>query len=136
MIERSFKIRLNIKWQLAFVSVALALLPLALVGVLAYRTARTALQERISFNLQSLASQSDEKLERLLLDRQQNLTVWSQLGFMRDDTVTSDIDGRILQFLQEAKRNADLSQEFWVANAAGTVIASTLPALRGHEVGD
>ena len=46
--------------------------------------------------------------------------VWSQLGFIHDDTVTGDADGRILQFLQEAKRNTDLAQEFWVANAAGT----------------
>ncbi len=130
------KLRLSIRWQLAIVSVALALLPIVVVGFIGYRTARIALEERISFNLQTLASQSDEKLERLLLDRQQNLTVWSQLGFMRDDAVTGDADGRILQFLLEAKRNADLTQEFWVANAAGTVIASTLPALRGREVGD
>ena len=130
------QLKLNIRWQLALVSVALALLPIAIVGVIAYRTARVALQERISFNLQTLASQSDERLERLLLDRQQNLTVWSQLGFIRDDIVAGDIDGRILQFLQEAKRNADLTQEFWVANAAGTVVASTLPPMRGREVGD
>src|SRR4051812_10670508 len=129
-------LKLSIRWQLALVSVALALLPIAIVGFIGYRTARGALQERISFNLQTLASQSDEKLERILLDRQQNLIVWSQLGFMRDDAVTSDTDGRILQFLQEAKRNSDLTQEFWVANAAGTVIASTLPSLRGREVGD
>jgi HAMP domain-containing protein len=80
--------------------------------------------------------QSDEKLERLLLDQYQNLAVWSQLGFIRDDAVTGDADGRIQQFLQEAKRNTDVAQEFWVANAAGTVIASTLPSLRGRDVGD
>jgi methyl-accepting chemotaxis protein len=128
--------RLSIRWQLALVSVALSLLPIAVVGVLAYRIARGALEERIRFNLETLAVQSDEKLERLLLDQQQNLAVWSQLGFMRDDAVTGDTDGRILQFLLEAKRNTDLAQEFWVANAAGTVIASTLPALRGREVGN
>ena len=127
---------MNIRWQLALVSVALSLLPIAVVGVLAYRIARGALEERIRFNLETLASQSDEKLERLLLDHHQNLAVWSQLGFIRDDTVTGDADGRIQQFLQEAKRNSDVAQEFWVANAAGTVIASTLPTLRGREVGD
>ena len=63
--------KLNIRWQLAIVSVALALLPISIVGCIGYRTARVALQERISFNLQTLASQSDERLERLLLDRQQ-----------------------------------------------------------------
>ena len=62
--------------------------------------------------------------------------MWSQLGFIRDDAVTGDADGRIQQFLQEAKRNTDVAQELWVANAAGTVIASTLPTLRGREVGD
>ena len=128
-------LKLNIRWQLALVSVALSLLPIAVVGVLAYVIARDALEERIRFNLETLASQSDEKLERLLLDQQQNLAVWSHLGFIRDDTVTSDADGRILQFLQEAKRNSDIAQEFWVANAAGTVIASTMPSLRGRDVG-
>ena len=129
-------LRLNIRWQLALVSVALSLVPIAVVGVLAYQIARGALEERIRLNLETLAVQSDEKLERLLLDHHQNLAVWSQLGFIRDDAVTGDADGRIQQFLQEAKRNTDVAQELWVANAAGTVIASTLPALRGREVGD
>ena len=129
-------LKLNIRWQLALVSVALSLLPIAVVGILAYQIARGALEERIRLNLQTLAVQSDEKLERLLLDHHQNLAVWSQLGFIRDDAVTGDADGRIQQFLQEAKRNTDVAQELWVANAAGTVIASTLPTLRGREVGD
>ena len=129
-------VKLNIRWQLALVSVVLSVLPLALVGVLAYRIARGALEERIRFNLQTLAQQSDEKLERLLLDHYQNLAVWSQLGFIRDDAVTGDADGRVQQFLHEAKRNMDVAQELWVANAAGTVIAATAPALRGREVGD
>jgi methyl-accepting chemotaxis protein len=128
--------KLNIRWQLTLVSVALSLLPIAVVGVLAYRIARGALEERIRFNLETLAVQSDEKIERLLLDQYQNLAVWAQLGFIRDDAVTGDADGRILQFLQEARRNTDVAQEFWVANVAGTVIASTLPSLRGREVGD
>jgi methyl-accepting chemotaxis protein len=129
-------LKLNIRWQLALATVALSLLPIVFVGVLAYRIAREALEERIRFNLETLAFQTDEKLERLLLDHHQNLAVWSQLGFIRDDAVTGDADGRILQFLQEAKRNTDVAQEFWVANAAGTVIATTLPSLRGREVGD
>ena len=129
------RLKLNIRWQLALVCVALSLIPIAVVGILAYQIARGALEERIGFNLESLALQSDEKLERLLLDQYQNLAVWSQLGFIRDDTVTGDADGRILQFLNEAKRSTDVAQEFWVANVAGTVIASTLPTLRGREVG-
>ena len=129
-------LKLNIRWQLALVSVALSLLPIAIVGIFAYQIARGALEERIRTNLETLAVQSDEKLERLLLDQHQNLAVWSQLGFVRDDAVTGDADGRIQQFLQEAKRNTDVAQELWVANAAGTVIASTLSTLRGREVGD
>ena len=128
--------RLSIRWQLALVSVALALLPMAIIGVIAYRSARGALEERIRFNLETLASLTAEKLDRLLLDRQQNLRGLSQLGFVQDDTVTGDADARILQFLQQAKRGVDLNQELWVANAAGTVIASTMPGLQGREVGD
>ena len=77
-------LRLSIRWQLALVSVALSLLPIVIVGILAYQIARAALEERIRLNLETLAVQSDEKLERLLLDHHQNLAVWSQLGFIRD----------------------------------------------------
>ncbi len=75
--------RLTIKWQLAFVSVLLSLLPMAVAGAVAYRSARGALEERIQFNLETLASLSAEKLERLVLDRHQGLRGWSQLGFCR-----------------------------------------------------
>ncbi len=130
------RLQLNIRGQLALASVGLSLLPIIVAGVVAYRSARGALEERIRFNLETLAALTAEKLERLLHERQQNLEAWSRLGFLQDDTVSGDTDGRILQFLQEAKRNFDLYQEIWVANAAGTVISSTLPALRGREVGD
>jgi methyl-accepting chemotaxis protein len=118
------------------VSVALSLVSIAGAGIIAYRSSRGALEDRIRFNLETVASLTEEKLERLLLDRQQSVRGWSQFGFIVDDTVTGDADGRVLQFLGEAKRNFDFYQEMWVANAAGTVIASTLPSLRGREVGD
>ena len=99
--------KLNIRMQLALVSVALSLLPIMVVGILAYQIARGALEERIRLNLETLAVQSDEKLERLLLDQHQNLAVWSKLGFIRDDAVTGDADGRIQQFLQVNAENVE-----------------------------
>lgn len=127
--------RLSVRWHLVLVLVTLSLVPMAVTGVAAYRTARGALDQSIRFNLETLASLTEEKLDRLLLDRMSSLRGWSQLGLIQDDTVTADADGRILQFLQDAKRNFDL-QELWVASAAGQVIASTLPDLREREVGD
>jgi methyl-accepting chemotaxis protein len=127
--------RLSVRWQLVVVLVALSLVPMALSGVAAYRIARGALDQSIRFNLESLAVQTEERLELLLLDRQESLRGWSELRLIQDDTLTGDTDGRILQFLLDAKRNFQL-QELWVANAAGQVIASTIPALRGREVGD
>ncbi len=127
--------RLSVRWQLVLVLVTLSVVPMALSGVAAYRSARGALDQSIRFNLESLAVQTEERLERLLLDRQVSLRGWSQLRAMQDDTVTADADGRILQFLQDAKRNFEL-QELWVANAAGQVIASTIPGMHGREVGD
>src|SRR5262245_22537367 len=127
--------RLSVRWQLVLVLVTLSLLPMTLSGVAAYRSARGALDQSIRFNLESSAVQTEERLERMILDRQASLNGWSQLRLIQDDTVTADADGRILQFLQDAKRNFEL-QELWVASAAGQVIASTLPGLRGREVGD
>ncbi len=127
--------RLSVRWQLVVVLVTFSLLPMAVTGVAAYRSARGALDQSIRFNLETLAAQTEERLERLLLDRQLSLRGWSQLRLIQDDTVTGDADGRILQFLQDAKRNFEL-QELWVASAAGQVIASTLPGLNGREVGE
>lgn len=128
-------LRLSVRWQLVLVLVTLSLAPMALSGVAAYNSARGALDQSIRFNLESLARQTEERLERMIIDRHASLRGWSQLRFIQDDTVTGDADGRILQFLQDAKRNFEL-QELWVANAAGQVIASTIPAMRGREVGD
>ena len=119
--------RLSVRWQLALV---LGDVVAAADGAHRRRSrtgARAARSKSIRFNLETLASLSAEKLERLLLDRHQACAAGRSCGFMQDDTVTGDADGRILQFLQDAKRNFDLYQEFWVANAAGQVIASTLP---------
>jgi methyl-accepting chemotaxis protein len=127
--------RLSVRWQLVLVLVTLSLVPMTLSGVAAYRSARGALDQSIRFNLESLATQTEERLERMILDRQASLNGWSQLRLIQDDTVTADADNRILQFLQDAKRNFEL-QELWVANAAGQVIASTLPGMHGREVGD
>lgn len=127
--------KLSVRWQLVLVLVTLSLLPMALSGFAAYRSSRGALDQSIRFNLESLAVQTEERLERLLLDRQVSLRGWSQTRLIQDDTVTGDADGRILQFLQDAKKNFEL-QELWVANAAGQVIASTIPGMHGREVGD
>ena len=59
--------RLNVRWQLAVVLVTLSLLPMAVTGFVAYRSARGALDQSIRFNLETLASQTEERLERLLL---------------------------------------------------------------------
>ena len=58
--------------------VTLSLLPMALSGFAAYRSSRGALDQSIRFNLESLAVQTEERLERLLLDRQVSLRGWSQ----------------------------------------------------------
>ncbi len=72
--------RLSIRWQLALVSVTLSLLPIVGIGFFAYRSARGALEQSIRFNLATLASQTDEKLERLLLDRQQRQQTMFAIG--------------------------------------------------------
>ena len=110
--------RLSVRWQLVLVLVTLSLVPMALVrrGRLPQR-ARRARPEH-PFQPRKPRVQTEERLERLLLDRQVSLRGWSQLRLIQDDTVTGDADGRILQFLQDAKRNFEL-QELWVANAAG-----------------
>ena len=47
--------KLSIRWQLALVSVALARLPIVLVGTLAYRIARARSRSVSASNLQTLA---------------------------------------------------------------------------------
>lgn len=128
--------RLKIKLQLTLVSLILSLLPILLTGWIAYQSARSALEERIRFNLESLASETLDKLERILLERQHDISEWAKLGFVQDDVVTGDVDNRIFQFLKDEKKNSELFHEIWVANAEGKIISSTLPALNGRIVRD
>src|SRR5688572_5189887 len=126
---------LKIKGQLVLVSVILSLLPIAITGLVAYYTARDALETRIRFNLETVATETLEILERILLERHNNLQAWAKLRFIQDDTVTSDADLRISQFLQDAKKNFDFYQEIWVANTTdGRIISTTLASLGGRDV--
>src|SRR5688572_16430955 len=125
---------LKIKGQLVLVSVVLSLLPIAITGLVAYYTARDALETRIRFNLETLATETLKTVERILLERHHNLQAWAKLSFIQDATVTGDADLRISQFLQDAKKNFDFYQEIWVANSEGRIISTTLPTLRGRDV--
>lgn len=126
---------LKIKGQLVLVSVILSLLPIAITGLVAYYTARDALETRIRFNLETLATETLKTVERILLERNHNLQAWAKLRFIQDDTVTSDADLKISQFLQDAKKNFDFYQEIWVANTTdGRIISTTLSSLSGRDV--
>ena len=64
----------------------------------------------------------DEALSRIFADDQ----IFDRVHVARIGLLglTGDADGRIQQFLQEAKRNTDVAQELWVANAAGATSKS------------
>src|SRR5205085_1300750 len=76
------------------------------------------------------------KVNTALLGCQDNLAAWSRLRLVEDEILTGDAQGRIQQFLQETRPNYALHRAIWVADATGTVIASTEPSLRGRDVGD
>ncbi|HVQ31192.1 MAG TPA: ATP-binding protein, partial [Vicinamibacteria bacterium] len=122
--------RLQTRFVLAFSS--MAVVPLALVGVLAYRSGRAAIEERLGQLFEQSAERGLEALDRDTSTRQASAEGWARLELMQE-VLRDDIDGRITTFLlgQGREDNALLSA---LAMRDGRVLAASRPEWVGKPI--
>ena len=119
--------RIRTKFLLIFF--ALSLGPLTLIGVMAYRSGRRAIEDSLGRLFELRAMRAVEALDRESVQAQATTQSWTGLELMQD-VLGDDPDGRIAAFLfQQRQRHGSLEWAV-VTDAAGRSVAASEPNRR------
>ncbi len=114
---------IKIKKKLLYFGLFLSIVPLLILGTIAYLNAKNAIETRIGNDLVSKAEETLNKIDRNLYERRQNIKAWSSLGIMQDILI-DDADGNIENELKRLKEEYDSYQGIYVLNEEGRIISS------------
>lgn len=110
----------------AFLLIGLA--PALLLALLAFFTAREAMQSEIANNLTSQADSIASEINKVMFERLQNAATWSTLEVMQDLQVR-DVDERISNFLAKLKTGyGGVYLDLYAFDRDGHVVSSSNPA--------
>jgi methyl-accepting chemotaxis protein len=113
----------KIKKKLLYFGLFLSIVPLVVLGTIAYLNAKSAIETRIGNDLVSKAEETLNKIDRNLYERRQNISAWSSLGIMQDILI-DDADGNIENELKRLKDEYGSYQGIYVLNEEGRIITS------------
>ncbi len=118
---------LTIRKMLLIAFLLAGLLPALLVSMLSFYQARTALRTEIKHDLKTTGKAVGEHIDRILVERMQNVRSWSQLAIMQDMQI-GDIDKRLSVFLAETRSSyAEQYLSLDVIDLQSTIISSSEP---------
>ena len=119
---------MSIKTRLIAMVTAIALIPAIVVGAVAYRLSRSALEERIRSGFQDRARLLNHQLSSLLTEVDHNTDAWVVSPAMADIKI-GDSDLRISKFLLATKKSYPIIKDMTVVDAKGVAVASSNPAV-------
>jgi len=123
--------RVTIRRTLLLAFLALGLAPMVLACALAFLFLQDTMQDGIRRELGQQAGAITASLDRLLFERMQNASTWSQLDAMQDVQV-GDVDRRIAVFLaRQQHAYGGVYRALAVADNAGMVVAASDAAAWG-----
>ncbi|MEE9614739.1 MAG: methyl-accepting chemotaxis protein [Thermodesulfobacteriota bacterium] len=128
-------LKLNIGPKLVLVTLLLSVVPVSILGVTAYFSAKNALEEKIGNGFVSLSLETLDKIDRNIYERKQNALAWSTLGTMQDILI-DDADGRIAAELESLKNDYGSYQGIYVVNEGGDIVSSSNPEFSQDNFGD
>ncbi len=115
---------MKIKNKLLVMTLVLSLVPILVIGAMAYYSAKGALEDKIGGGLSGLAQSSMDRIDTTLQERLQNIIAWASLGSMQDILIDDD-DGRIAAELERLKRDYGVYQDIFVANSEGEILSAS-----------
>ncbi|MDP3981435.1 MAG: cache domain-containing protein, partial [Chlamydiota bacterium] len=115
---------MKILTKLLILTLAVSILPLIVVGVLAYQNGRLALENEIGSELNAQANFVIRELENRLQDQNNNIRSWSKLTVIQD-LLTDDADGRVTELLMQLREEFGDYLVLFCTNAKGVVVASS-----------
>lgn len=123
---------LHIRQILLAAFLLVALLPIVIMSILAYREARIALTTEIRHDMQTRVAATAMTIDHQMFERLQNLASWSQQEVMQDIRL-GDIDKRLSGFLHELNTSyASVYEVLYVQDLHGKVIAASQPNWIGN----
>lgn len=121
---------MKIRTKTTIIFLTFSLLPLTLIGTIAYKTGQTAIMRSLGAAFQQIANQTIDKVDRSLYDVYRNVKTWAELEVM-EEVITGDLDGKISSLLMRLSKEYGSFSAIHVFNADGTVIASSQPSSIG-----
>jgi methyl-accepting chemotaxis protein len=125
---------MRVKGKLVTLVLSASVIPLALLAILSYQSARANLEQMIG---RQLAAGAHAVLGDLSTDLERDfglLSSWAELAVMQD-TLTDDGDGGIQKQIQALAKRFTQFGDIAVLNDQGKVIAATKDGLAGSDLG-
>ena len=108
----------------------LSLVPLAVIGVIAYKNGEETIKESLGVSFQQIAHETIDKVDRSLYEVYHNVQTWAGLDLMQE-VITGDVDGKISSFLIGLNKEYGSFSSLDALNRDGELVASSDPAMIG-----
>mgnify|MGYP001600452200 CR=1 FL=1 len=120
-----------IRTKTTLIFLALSLIPLAVIGLMAYQHGKATIRESLGSSFQQIAREAIDKVDRSLYEVSHNVQTWATLELMQD-VVTGDVDGKISSFFIGLSKEYGYFSGLSALNHHGEVIASDHPEWVGR----
>jgi two-component system sensor histidine kinase HydH len=125
----------SLRAKLVLFSSALVVVPGVVFGVIAYASAKRALENAVGRQLAEVARDTAAEVTELIARERNNMRAWARQDLMRE-IVIGDLDKRISRFLISLKESDIGYIDLLCTDATGRVVAATDPALLGISQAD
>ncbi len=122
---------MRIQTKTAATLLLLSLVPMAIVGGLAYTMAGRITRNSLAASFSTAAQVLGEQIERSVYDAYQNVLVWADLDVMQQ-VISGDADGRLTSFVLPLGRQFDDFAAITVLNRSGEVVAGNNLSMVGY----
>jgi hypothetical protein len=123
----------GIRGKVILLAFLCAVLPSALISVLAIESSRGALERSVRLELAGLAHDQMASLQSALQEGKTNLGTWSTLNTMQN-VLIDDVDGVIQNELVKLQRRYNNFADLLVVNPDGKVVAAAREANKGNNL--
>lgn len=120
----------SLRGKLILFSLVLVVVPGAVFALIAYASARAALQDAVGRLLAEVAHDTAAEVSELLVREGRTVRTWAHQEVMRE-VVIGDIDKRVSRFLASLKQSDSGYVELLCTDMSGRVVAASNPALVG-----
>ena len=124
---------MRIRTKFILILLVLSLVPLAVIGTIAYQNGKRVMKRSLGSSFQQIAHEAIDKVDRSLYEVYHNVQTWAELDLMQE-VITGDVDGKISTFFLGLSKEHGYFLSIDAINSEGVIIASSQPKMIGFHV--